>query len=55
MRRSRQEHRFNYVRNHAGTGQASNVNQLFGLAEGEFLVLLHDDNFLMPTALEDLD
>jgi hypothetical protein len=27
------------------------VNQLFGLAQGEFLVLPHDDNFL-PIALE---
>jgi GT2 family glycosyltransferase len=46
--------RVNYVRNARQKGQASNVNQLFGLAEGEFLVLLHDDNFLMPTALENL-
>jgi glycosyltransferase involved in cell wall biosynthesis len=43
-----------YVRNVPGLGQARNVNQLFGLAGGEFLVLLHDDNFLMPSALEDL-
>jgi GT2 family glycosyltransferase len=44
----------NYVKNPDKTSQARGVNQLFGLAEGEFLVLLHDDNFLMPTALEEL-
>jgi glycosyltransferase involved in cell wall biosynthesis len=43
-----------YVRNVPGLGQAKNVNQLFNLAGGEFLVLLHDDNFLMPSALSDL-
>jgi glycosyltransferase involved in cell wall biosynthesis len=43
-----------YVHNVPGLGQARNVNQLFGLAQGEFLVLLHDDDFLMPTALEEL-
>lgn len=46
--------RIRYVRNVPGLGQARNVNQLFSLASGEFLVLLHDDNFLMPNALEDL-
>jgi glycosyltransferase involved in cell wall biosynthesis len=43
-----------YVRNVPGLGQAKNVNQLFNLASGEFLVLLHDDDFLMPNALADL-
>ena len=43
-----------YFRNVPGLGQAKNVNQLFKSAAGEFLLLLHDDNFLMPTALEDL-
>jgi GT2 family glycosyltransferase len=42
----------NYVHNPRKTSQAHGVNQLFGLAEGEFLVLLHDDNILVPTALE---
>jgi GT2 family glycosyltransferase len=46
--------RVNYVHNPQKTSQARGVNQLFELAEGEFLVLLHDDNFLMPTALEEL-
>src|ERR1700692_3686861 len=48
------EHRIRYMHDVPGLGQARNVNQLFRLAAGEFLVLLHDDNFLMPSALEDL-
>jgi glycosyltransferase involved in cell wall biosynthesis len=48
------KHRIRYLHNVPGLGQARNVNQLFSLAAGEFLVLLHDDNFLMPSALEDL-
>jgi glycosyltransferase involved in cell wall biosynthesis len=43
-----------YVHNVPGLGQAKNVNQLFHLAQGEFLVLLHDDDFLMPDALSEL-
>jgi glycosyltransferase involved in cell wall biosynthesis len=43
-----------YVHNLPGLGQAKNVNQLFQMAQGEFLVLLHDDDFLMPNALSDL-
>jgi glycosyltransferase involved in cell wall biosynthesis len=43
-----------YVRNSPGLGQARNVNQLFNLADGEFLALLHDDDTLTPTALADL-
>src|SRR6478736_1339154 len=43
-----------YVRNPRRTGQANSKNQLLDLAEGEFVVLLHDDNFLTPTALADL-
>jgi glycosyltransferase involved in cell wall biosynthesis len=43
-----------YVRNLPGLGQARNVNQLFNLADGEFLALLHDDDTLTPTALADL-
>jgi glycosyltransferase involved in cell wall biosynthesis len=46
--------RVNYVKNPGKTSQARGVNQLFGLAQGEFLVLLHDDNLLTPNALEDL-
>ena len=36
-----------YVRNEPGLGQARNVNQLFQLARGEFLALLHDDDTLI--------
>jgi glycosyltransferase involved in cell wall biosynthesis len=43
-----------YARNVPRLGQARNVNQLFNLARGEFLVLLHDDDFLAPTALDQL-
>ena len=43
-----------YVRNDPGLGQAKNVNQLFGLAQGEFLMLLPDDDFLTPAAVETL-
>ena len=30
----------------------SHVNQLFVAAQGELLVLLHDDDLLLPNALE---
>ncbi len=43
-----------YFRNPSGLSPAQNVNRLFNLAAGEFLLLLHDDNFQMPTAVEDL-
>ena len=46
--------RVRYIHNLPGMGQARNVNQLFSAATSEFLVLLHDDNFLMPSALDDL-
>jgi len=44
-----------YVRNSPSLGQAGNVNQLFDLAEGDRLVLLHDDDLLLPNAISDLD
>jgi glycosyltransferase involved in cell wall biosynthesis len=43
-----------YQRNSPSLGQAANVNDLFARARGERLVLLHDDDMLMPTALEHL-
>jgi len=43
-----------YIRNAHRTGQANSKNQLFDRANGEFIVLLHDDNILTPTALDDL-
>ena len=43
-----------YLRNAPSLGQAGNVNQLFDLARGDRLVLLHDDDLLLPNALADL-
>jgi len=43
-----------YYRNGPPLGQAGNVNHLFDLANGDRLVLLHDDDLLMPGCLEDL-
>jgi len=43
-----------YQRNLSRLGQAENVNSLFRLAAGSRLVLLHDDDLLLPTALQDL-
>jgi glycosyltransferase involved in cell wall biosynthesis len=43
-----------YFRNSPRAGQAKNVNQLFIAAQSEFLVLLHDDDVLLPNALENL-
>jgi len=44
-----------YHRNHPSLGQAKNVNRLFDLAEGDRLVLLHDDDLLLPTAIQEMD
>lgn len=43
-----------YYHNQPALKQASNVNQLFDLAQGDRLVLLHDDDLLLPTAIEDM-
>lgn len=43
-----------YQRNRPSLGQAGNVNALFDRAGGELLVLLHDDDLLLPDALERL-
>jgi len=40
-----------YVHNEPGLGQAANVNELFRRAGGKQLVLLHDDDVLVPGAL----
>jgi glycosyltransferase involved in cell wall biosynthesis len=40
-----------YVQNKPALRQAGNVNQLFDLARGELLVLLHDDDLLLPDAV----
>lgn len=41
-------------RNRPGLGQAGNVNALFKAAQGELLLLLHDDDLLMPGGLDRL-
>ena len=43
-----------YRRNEPSLGQNENVNALFDLARGERLVLLHDDDILLPDAIERL-
>jgi len=43
-----------YVRNAPSLGQVGNVNRLFDLAQGEFLVLLHDDDLLQSDAVASL-
>jgi glycosyltransferase involved in cell wall biosynthesis len=43
-----------YHHNKPSLGQADNVNRLFDLARGERLVLLHDDDLLLPTAIHDM-
>jgi glycosyltransferase involved in cell wall biosynthesis len=40
-----------YYRNATPLKQAANVNQLFSLAQGEYLILLHDDDLLLPNAI----
>lgn len=43
-----------YLRNKPALRQAKNVNQLFHLAAGDLLVLLHDDDLLVPGAIAKL-
>ncbi len=43
-----------YFRNVPSLGQAGNVNSLFENANGYRLVLIHDDDLLLPNALQDL-
>jgi glycosyltransferase involved in cell wall biosynthesis len=44
-----------YVHNSPPLGQAENVNLLYKMAGGDKIVLLHDDDLLLPNALEDLN
>jgi glycosyltransferase involved in cell wall biosynthesis len=41
-----------YYHNRPSLKQAGNVNKLFNYAEGELLILLHDDDLLMPRAIQ---
>ena len=44
-----------YHHNRPGLGQNDNVNMLFNATKTTHLLLLHDDDLLTPTALEDLE
>jgi glycosyltransferase involved in cell wall biosynthesis len=44
-----------YLREGAPLGQAANVERLFREATGERLILLHDDDLLLPSALATLE
>ncbi|MDT0642502.1 glycosyltransferase family 2 protein [Zunongwangia sp. F363] len=48
------EIKIGYFKNEPSLGQAANVNGLFKNASGEKVVLLHDDDLLMETALEEM-
>jgi len=43
-----------YIRHRPSLGQALNVNSLFQAAQGEKILLLHDDDLLLSTAIEHL-
>src|SRR5690242_20419866 len=40
-----------YEKNSKPIGQAGNVNELFSRARGDRIVLLHDDDLLLPDAV----
>ena len=44
-----------YTRHSPALGQAANVNFVYDKARGDKIVLLHDDDLLLPNALEDLN
>jgi len=46
--------KIHYLKNTPSLGQAENINALFRCAAGARLVLLHDDDLLLPNALRDL-
>jgi GT2 family glycosyltransferase len=46
--------RLNYYKNSENLGMAGNWNRLFELAEGEFVVMLHDDDLILPTFLQEM-
>ncbi|MGV0024934.1 glycosyltransferase family 2 protein [Phormidesmis priestleyi] len=52
MVNSLNEEKIRYYRNQPSLGQAGNVNRLFDLAQGDRLVLLHDDDLLLPDAVQ---
>ena len=44
-----------YTRHSPSLGQSGNVNFLYEMAKGDKIVLLHDDDLLLPNSLEDLN
>jgi glycosyltransferase involved in cell wall biosynthesis len=44
-----------YERHSPSLGQAGNVNRLLGRATGKRIVLIHDDDWLLPDAVRDMD
>lgn len=44
-----------YTRHSPSLGQAGNINFLYENSKGDKIVLLHDDDLLLPNALEDLN
>jgi glycosyltransferase involved in cell wall biosynthesis len=44
-----------YTRHSPSLGQAGNVNFIYEIAKGDKIVLLHDDDLLLPNCLEDLN
>ena len=52
--RSRTDWSFTYYRNDPPLGQRMNVAHLFEHARGDRIVLLHDDDVLLPNAVSDL-
>jgi glycosyltransferase involved in cell wall biosynthesis len=43
-----------YTRHSPSLGQAENINFIYKIAKADKIVLLHDDDLLMPNAIEDL-
>jgi glycosyltransferase involved in cell wall biosynthesis len=42
-----------YLKNPFSYGQANNINNLFSVATGRWIILLHDDDILMPCAISE--
>ena len=47
--------RVRYIRNPKSLGEVDNINQLFDMARGDRVLLIHDDDWIFPNAVEDLD
>jgi glycosyltransferase involved in cell wall biosynthesis len=46
--------RLRYFHNIPHLGQSENINRLFNIAQGDRLVLLHDDDLILPNAIANL-